>query len=185
MLSDSVIEVSDDNDIKYLYTDIRPSTSTKYFLKVIFNEDYDSECRASFNIMAGNDDFIYHLDFRVKYGAYHKTIVQDSMLHGSWGYTRGETVITDMPDLLESNELTILISDRVYEVAINGRLIEQQLVSNVKRLDSYAFLQINGVESCLYFDLERSYIQNGGNVTNNLLLSLVSNYKLIIQRILY
>ena len=143
-----------------MYTNLSMDISSTFFLKTMFTGSYDEYCGMTFDIL--DTDVMYHLDFRLHMKGTYRQLIQASKWNGQWGYKIPETR-SPLPDLALENDIIVLVTDEYFEVTINNIMITPKFPSDLDRLYNYKGISLGTFGECIFVDIEKSYMTNGGN----------------------
>ena len=153
MLSDFTVDGTN------MYTNLTMDISSTFFLKTMFSGNYDDGCGMTFDII--DTEVMYRLEFRLDIKGDYRKIVQKSEL-GFWDYKFPE-ITSVSPDLALENDIIIFVTDEYFEVTVNNIMITPKFGSDLERLYNYKGISLITYGECVWVDLERSYMTNGGN----------------------
>ena len=143
-----------------MYTNLSMDISSTFFLKTMFSGNYDDGCGMTFDIL--DTDVMFHLDFRLDMKGTYRQLIQASKWNGQWGYKIPE-MRSNLPDLALDNDIIILVTDEYFEVTVNNIMITPKFGSDLERLYNYKGISLNIFGECIWVDLKKSYMTNGGN----------------------
>ena len=135
--------------------------SSTFFIKAMFSGNYDAGCGMTFNII--DTDVIYHLDFRLNTKGAYRKLIQASRWNGRWAYKIPE-MRSDLPDLALENDIIVLVTDEYFEMTVNNIMISPKFAIDLERLYNYKGVNLVYRGECIWVDLQKSYMTNGGDV---------------------
>ena len=148
-----------------LYTNLTMDISSTFFLKTMFSGNYDDGCGMTFDIL--DTDIMFHLDFRLDMKGDYRKLLQSSKWDGKWGY-KIPRISTPLPDLALENDIIVLVTDEYFEVTVNNIMITPKFGSDLERLYNYKGISLKTYGGCVWVDLKKSYMTNGGRVSIDL-----------------
>ena len=142
-----------------MYSNLSMAISSTFYLKTIFTGNYDSGCGMEFNII--DTDIMYHLDFRLNVKGDYRKLIQASRWNRRWkGHTEAK-----LPDLAPENDIIVLVTDKYYEVTVNNIMITTKFETDMERVYNYRGVSLVFAGDCIWIDLKKSYMTNGGKLS--------------------
>ena len=137
--------------------------SSTFYLHIRFTGNYDRGCGFTFNIHDDKREKIYTIDFRFNTKNRYRTLIQNYKFNSVWG----KEAVSNLTDLARENDIYVSITDKYFEVTINNMEVTPKLGVLLERLHQYPKIQIieNGI--CIQFDVEKSFMRNGGRSIHN------------------
>ena len=154
-------DYSDKNSSKAMHlcsTNLKPGTTTTFYLNATFTGEYGAECGVGFNIMGNNGDKIYHLDFRINMKRKKDMIVQDARFNGRWEGRKSYKI----KHLKYYNDIFLDLTPNFYNVTFNDEVVQPQFDLDLQKLKDYTNVKIDHRGVCFTIDFNNSYMQNNG-----------------------
>ena len=140
-------------------TSVPVKISTYIYLRLDFSGQYTEGCGLTLNIW--DKESMYHLDFRINYKDFQKTLTQSVMLDGRW--LVGQSAHEAMNLRKGANDIEVTVGEDYFKASINGVKFKETVPVDPLRLSNYENILLRQKANCASFNLDMSYVQSPNN----------------------
>ena len=140
-------------------TSVPVKISTYIYLQLDFSGQYTEGCGLTLNIW--DKESMYHLDFRINYKDFQKTLTQSVMLDGRW--LVGQSAHEAMNLRKGANDIEVTVGEDYFKASINGVKFKDTVPVDPLRLSNYENILLRQKANCASFNLDMSYVESPNN----------------------